>query len=175
MNYYIGVDPGLKGAIAIIDETGKISVQDMPIISYEKGLTKKRNIKHKTEYDVAVLKTLFQNHFSLGDCFISLEKMQALPPGYPIQATAGLMWCMGFVEGVCAITNHKYELVKPKDWQHSFEITKDKGDTKAQSYQIASRLFPEAELKGPRGALKDGRCDALLIAEWGRRKCLGLK
>ena len=42
-----------------------------------------------------------------------------------------------------------------------------------QSYAIASQLFPEAKLLGPRGGLRDGRCDALLIAEWGRRHLQG--
>jgi hypothetical protein len=60
--------------------------------------------------------------------------------------------------------------VPPKDWQREYKIrsTKD-DDTKAQSYLIASRMFPEVELRGPRGAVLDGRADALLIAEYGRR------
>ena len=62
--------------------------------------------------------------------------------------------------------------VPPKEWQREFGIKGGKGDdTKAQSYLIASRMFPGVELKGPRGAILDGRADALLIAEYGRRRC----
>ena len=42
-----------------------------------------------------------------------------------------------------------------------------------QSYKIASALFPTADLKGKRGGKKDGRSDAILIAEYGRRRLQG--
>jgi len=168
-HYYIGIDPGLSGGIAVITSEGEvIKVFDPPIVEYKKGKKKKR------EYNVPYLSTQFKAiNKTYSPCIAALEKMQSLPPGIRIQATFSLGYSQGFYEGILAALEIPYELIVPKTWQKSFEITSNKGDTKAQSYMIASKLFPGAEITGPRGGKKDGRSDALLIAEWLRRKNYG--
>jgi len=170
MSLYIGIDPGLQGAIGVVDEQGKhIWIYDTPIIEFTKGKKKKR------EYDIPAIRNILMNFSDIGPTkvTVALEKMQSLPPGIRIQATFGLGLCQGIFEGLLVGLNIPYELVIPKTWQKEFQITKSKGDKKAQSLMIAERLFPSAELRGPRGGKKDGRSDALLIAEWIRRSSLG--
>jgi crossover junction endodeoxyribonuclease RuvC len=169
MGIFIGVDPGLSGAIAIIDEHAQnVVVYDTPTITFKKGK------KNKTEYNIAAIHCLLCEYrdSQLPVCAF-MEKMQSMPPGIRIQATFSLGYCQGLFEGLFAALGIPYQLVISKHWQKHWQITKPKGDTKAQSYQIASRLFPEAELTGPKGGKKDGRCDALLIAEWGRHTMKG--
>ena len=172
MAIYIGIDPGLSGAIAVIKDPSEVyfdvRVYNTPTITFKKGK------KNKTEYNIAAIHaSLSQLKGTFGTVFAFMEKMQSLPPGVRIQATFSLGYCQGLFEGLFTALGIPYQLVIPKHWQKHFQITKDKGDSKAQSFQIASRLFPSAELAGPRGGMKDGRCDALLIAEWGRNRMRG--
>ena len=44
------------------------------------------------------------------------------------------------------------------------------GKEKDASVYRAQQLFPLAQLVGPRGGKYDGRAEALLIAEYGRRQ-----
>ncbi len=71
--------------------------------------------------------------------------------------------------GICAGLGLRYELVTPQRWQKEMLAGMQGG--KDASCIRAQELFPEADLKkGPRSKkLHDGRSDALLIAEYGRR------
>lgn len=56
--------------------------------------------------------------------------------------------------------------VTPKKWQKFIGVTA-KGDAiKKNVAEIAARLYPNAQLHGPRGGLLDGRSDALMIAHY---------
>jgi len=162
----IGIDPGLQGAIARITPGGKfLDAHDMPTVTIKIGKRIKRI------YDIVKLSEVM-SQLSLDD-IVYVEKTQALPPGIRVQASWGLGKCEGLLEGMLAIRKIPYEFVKPQVWQKHFGITKAKGDKKVQSYMIACQLFPEAVLATPRGRKLDGRSDALLIAEFGRRHLKG--
>jgi len=161
----LGIDPGLSGAIAELDEKGKvIQLIDMPIISYKKGK------KIKRDYDVGLIRAFFD---TVQKKIVFIEKMQSMPPGFRVQASFSLGECQGIFRGMFSTFGIGYELILSKEWKRHFSITKDKGDEKAQAFQIASRLFPEAKLKTERGRVLDGRSEALLIAEYGRIKLSG--
>jgi len=74
------------------------------------------------------------------------------------------MW-IGIVVGL----GLPYELVTPQRWQKEMLAGMQGG--KDASCIRAQELFPEADLRlGPRSKkLHDGRADALLLAEFGRR------
>ena len=57
--------------------------------------------------------------------------------------------------------------VTPKVWQKYIGVTAKGKAIKKQVAQIASGLYPKAELHGKRGGLLDGRSDALMIAHYG--------
>jgi len=168
----IGIDPGIAGAIVAIDEDGRyFSHTDMPVITVKKAVYDVDRIYHALDMlDKATIKD--------ANISIFIEKTQPMY-GMRVQASYGLGWCEGLFVGMIKAmqmsrkmaysANITYELVRPQQWQKHFGITKAKGDKKAQSYLIAKQLFPTAELTGPRRGKKDGRSDALLTAEWGRR------
>jgi hypothetical protein len=169
----VGIDLGLQGAISVISSKGElITIYDMPQL--------KTGVGDKRTYDIPGIKQIINEldlkSRSSDDCKIQvfIENVSALPPGYAIQASTGLAECKGIFKGMLAIKEIKYELVAAKKWHTSFGITKDKGDYKVQSYQVATQLFPTAELTTVRGRKLDGRSDALLIAEWGRRQLQGI-
>jgi hypothetical protein len=163
MTYYkiIGIDPGQSGAIICISNTGElVSLQDIPTITIRKG-KKNKDIY----YDIAAIIKLLRNFTGI----VYLEKTQPMAAPVRAQANYGLGFCSGMLEGMLAALQIPYELIHPKTWHKYFNMTKAKGDYKKQAYMIAQKLFPTGEFKGPRGGIKDGRSDAALIAEWGRR------
>jgi len=159
MTHIIGIDVGLHGAIASMTLSGEdVEVIDMPIYKVKRGKRKKNH------YDISrIVRILIDKNPE----FAVLEKQQAMPK-QGIVSMFNIGYGFGLFEGILSALAIPYEVVHPKKWQKEFGIRK--GNTKVQSYEIASKLFPDVEIKGKRGGMKDGRADALLIAEFGRRK-----
>ena len=162
----IGVDIGLTGGIAVIsalrNEQQVAEAYTMPVqdVSKEK--------KVKMAYNPAKIRELFVNFkedFDIQD--VVIEKTRAQWSGHNPQSSHKLGWGEGFFIGLCEGLDLVYLTVEPKAWQKQFGISGEK-TTKTQSYEKAHELFPILELKGPRGGIKDGLCDALLLAEYSR-------
>ena len=160
-----GVDLGNHGALAWLD-SGEFRIEDMPVAKLSKT---------KVELDV---QALYQSLLRYRPTRLYVEKLQAMPPGKGgSSANFSRGQYMGVIRALTASLGISLVEVAPQTWQKTFKIktiTADNG-TKDQAYLIASRLYPEAELKTARGAIKDGRCDALLIATYGRRIEIGGK
>jgi len=73
----------------------------------------------------------------------------------------------GIWRGILAAFEIPFYTVGVHQWQKGVI---QKAQDKKPALAAASRLFPTAELYGPRGGGKDGRADALLIAHWCRRQ-----
>ena len=169
IEYFVGVDIGLHGSIAVIDYNMQVkSLIDMPIIQVQKG-KKKRNV-----YDVQELKQRLSSYDDR--CIFYIEKSHPFPK---INSQAN--WLLGY--GFCLfdfglfLKGLRYEIVSAKTWQKEFfqGLGRSSSDTtKTLSYQVAARLFPKAELTTKRGRVLDGRSDSLLLSEYGRRKYMGL-
>ena len=77
------------------------------------------------------------------------------------------------------IAELRVDKVRPKAWQKEIGVivpatmsgpgnaAKRKKFIKDNVASIALRLYPKAELHGPKGGLLDGRSDALMIAHYG--------
>jgi hypothetical protein len=83
--------------------------------------------------------------------------------------TAGLRTFLadyGNILGVLTQSDIRYRTVHPRTWQPGLS----KPDGKDGSIWLAQRLYPKANLsKGNNTLPSDGRADALLIAEYGKR------
>ena len=66
-----------------------------------------------------------------------------------------------------AMAKIPFELPTPQAWKKDVVQPKE---GKEASMNAAARLFPDAEIYGPRGGRKDGRAEALLIAYWRLRR-----
>ena len=153
----IGIDPGLDGALAFIG-LGEVLVIDMPTYEVKDKKSKKRHI------DVSELLRILRES-SGRPPMAYIERQQS----YPNQGSvSNYSIGFGYATLVTALTacHIPFETVHPKAWQKHFGI---KGATKGQACEIAGRLFPGVSIRGPRGRALDGRADALLIAEYGRR------
>lgn len=94
-----------------------------------------------------------------------LENVWSQPNDGAIQAhNFGLN--IGAIRASLAIYGLEPELVLPTTWKKHFNLI---GSMKDQSVAKAHERFPDHHhvLQGPRGGVKDGRCEAALIALYG--------
>lgn len=152
-----GIDPGLSGGIAIIDDTGKpIFVSPLQLIAGK-------------EVDTRALGDTL-DHFSVSCTY--LERAQAFPKqgvssAFNYGVTFGVIY--GVARSVGAVV-----LVSPAKWHRVMCAgTPTDISTKQRAQIAAERLFPDVDLRATTKARKahDGMVDALLIAAFGRRGC----
>jgi len=174
MYTYAGIDLGFSGAIAVISSEGKVvDIQEIPTLKVI------INKKERNAFDVSACSMLVFNLLSTCD-MVFVEKVQPVMAKFGASSGASnfhLGYCLGMFQMAMETMKVRYELVKPKEWQKHFGIIRpkddDKWNTKGAAYQVAKGLFPDAELTTKRGRVLDGRSDALLIAEYGKRKITG--
>lgn len=156
---FVGIDPGKKGCLAVITNTGElVEIYQTPIIT----------MKNKRRYDVHAMDRLLkslQSKYTIG--LAAIEQQQAYPgQGAVSNYSTGrgeALWEMGLVANAIA-----HQRVHPQKWQRRF-FPRVKGQSKPLAMQAAQSLFPNWVFKKS----KDGEFDAALIAEWGRREMYG--
>lgn len=163
----MGIDPGAKGCACIISQ-----YIDEPVIfrDYEPDNEKK------------YFEKLCYLH-SQTPIFTVLEKVSAMP-GQGVTSMFSFGRNLGLWEGFLMLVRYPYRMVSPQTWQKELGISKptktgnkaiDKKAIKEAIKQHITRLFPNAELYGKRGAYLEGRGDALCLAYYARQIYLGEK
>lgn len=148
--YFIGIDPGKSGALAVIDDEGYVW-----------------NTKTFNESDYAIV---LNDLASAPNVRVVLEHVGAMP-GQGSVSMFNFGANFGFIKGLLAANNLPYELVRPQKWKRMFSCTSDKNT----SVDVAHRLFPNVDLRRTTRCSKphDGIAEALLMAEYCRRTNLG--
>ncbi len=161
----ISIDPGKQGAVAR-EHKGAVEVHDTPVIK----------VKGKNLYDERGMRALLIKLWMIQPAggpppTVVIETSNA-HPGQAIMATwaqaMGIALWIGIVVGL----DWPYQLVYPQKWHKSIWSGFTKLEPKLASYRAAAQIYPQLadQLTGPKGGLKDGRCDALCILEWARRE-----
>lgn len=168
MAVFVGIDPGLSGAVAVITNSGRILFADTPVIKMKVGKSTKSQINIPAA--VAILQKI-KTHADQEQVPINvvIEKVNAMPPiggRRTMGTTSAFNFGMGFGIwlGILAALQIPYTLVAPVTWKKKMMegMTKEKG----ASIQRATQLFPQAA--GQLTRVKDhGRSDALLLAAFG--------
>lgn len=160
--YYIGMDPGISGAMACLDSIGNIrKMCVMPVIK----------VGNKNKLDAKAISQW------LKACFTEEEvRMVAIEEQRPmhkqgVTSTFSTGRSYGILEGTVSALGIPYELIRPVDWQRTMFKGLPKGKTKDLSKRVAQQLFPkETFLKSSRCTkVHDGMTDAVLLAEYIRR------
>lgn len=143
---YIGIDPGKSGAMAIMWENGKIE-----LIPFD-----------PTVYIHAIFKAT-----DTARSVCCLEHVSAMPK-QGVVSTFNFGSNFGWIQGVLDSFGVSYELVRPAKWKKEFSVTADKNS----SIAVCKRLFPDVSLLRTENCRKDddGLAEALLMAEYARRK-----
>ena len=152
-NRYIGIDPGSKGAIAIIDEYDDVlGIYDLT-----------NNIN---DYWYAMT-YLVDDAGSWGESCTMVEDVCGRP-GQSCIANTTFMKLAGYAELLGYYISSRFKKVKPQVWKKHFclvfgkELTKT--EKKHKSIDLAKELFPS--VADQLTASKDGRAEALLIAKY---------
>lgn len=164
MKYYVGIDSGLQGGIAVIDETGILIVCDvMPVITGKDS---------RTQYDILEITNrllLLNNNVENAQIIVAIEKAQITPVAGK-NACFSMGFCYGMLQGILTSLRIPFKVISPKTWQAKIHNQIEGSDKKQRSIIYCSRKFPECNLKRTERSTKlhDGKADAICIAEYLR-------
>lgn len=156
--YYIGIDPGLKGGIAIIDDDQNIvKVISMPVLKSRKG---------RTQYDIHLIYHWFKRYQSTS--IATIEKIQAMRlNGVIANKMSG--YCEGIFDMLFLAQQIPYQVIPAKMWQKTILKGINLKDTKLASISFVKRKYPLQSLRETERCRKDhdGMADAINIALYG--------
>ena len=152
----IGIDPGLSGGIAILDDLKIFDIYDMPIMSEGK--------KNKNQLNSAQLVNIIKkNIISSGDTFLIVEQVSAMP-GQGVTSMFNFGQSFGSIKGICAALNLPIFFVRPAKWKKHFDlINSSKDASRTKVIEMYPSISPRLSKK------KDvNKADAILIARYFR-------
>ncbi len=150
MDYFLGIDPGRKGGMALIDEhRNLIYVEPMPFLG--------------SGYDYERIAGMISHLPPRTGILLELKPGVMETSASP---TSSLTFHCGVLYGLCL--GQQTEVVSPKAWKTEFNLTRNykesRHDMKLRTLKMAEHLFKKS-LK----TTEDGLAEALLLAEYGRR------
>jgi crossover junction endodeoxyribonuclease RuvC len=149
-----GIDPGLSGGIAILDDNKVREMLDMPVMSDGK--------KNKRQLNSALLAQLIKENIkNIEDTTIVVEQVNAMP-GQGVTSMFNFGQTFGAIKGICAALELPIFFVRPAKWKKHFELinsSKDASRTKViEMYpSIADKLSKKKDVN---------KSDAVLIARY---------
>ena len=152
----IGIDPGLSGGIAILDDLKICDIFDMPIMSEGK--------KNKNQLNSAQLVNLITKHILKKDeTFVIVEQVSAMP-GQGVTSMFNFGQTFGSIKGICAALGLPIFYVRPAKWKKHFElINSSKDASRTKVIEMYPAISPRLTKK------KDvNKADAILIARYFR-------
>lgn len=155
---YIGIDPGVSGAVAVLD--GKIVfLYDMPTYKISSGKSTK---SHVYGHDLADI----LRPYSGQDAAAVVEDVHAMP-GQGVTSMFSFGLSTGIVHGILAALRIPYSRISPVRWKKV--MMPDMGKDKDAAVVRAVQLYPDCAPLLMKGKKKyDGRAEALLMAHYAR-------
>ena len=150
----IGIDPGLSGAIAILENNKVLNLFDMPVMPEGK--------KNKRQLNSALLVSLIKDNVNANEeVIVVVEQVNAMP-GQGVTSMFNFGQTFGAIKGVCAALQLPIFFVRPSKWKKHFELinsSKDSSRTKAiEMYPtLSSQLSKKKDVN---------KSDAILIARF---------
>jgi len=148
MKVWVGIDVGAKGAVAVINKDNDV----LELMDYSDNLADDLTMI-KAKYDVSMM---------------VVEKVSAMP-GQGVTSMFSFGIKFGEILGICNTLGLPFVLVRPQEWMKSLGLPKDKNQRKKAIGSMAKSMFPGCDIYGPKGGLKDGRSDALMMASYCKR------
>lgn len=162
--YWIGIDPGLTGAIGVLDSEGKaVGAFDMPV--------KSKGGRVDREVSGVKLAGLLEAFLKVGD-IVMIERVSARPE----QGVSGMFSLgdsYGCVRGVVSALGGVVVDALPKAWREGCGVSSGSG--KGGAIAKARAIFNVSGADGVEWVRKgkdSGKADSLLIAFYGWKKYL---
>jgi hypothetical protein len=158
---YLGIDPGVSGAIAVIWDTGQVSLYDLsPHIAMNAQAVRE------------ILTTAAVENMQVRATIEQVNAMPSTDGKRSMGATSAFNFgkTVGALHGILAALEVPYETVTPQKWRGAMiggGRGLERSGRKALSRETALRLYPDAAPMLKR--VKDAdRAEALLIARYGQ-------
>ena len=151
-----GIDPGVSGAISILENKNVIEVFDMPTM-----IDGKKNKKQVNGSQVTNIIKERLNSDSDKEIVVVVEHVNAMP-GQGVTSMFNFGQSFGVIKGICSALSLPIYFVRPTKWKKHFNLinaNKDASRTKV------IQVYPEISNKLSRK--KDSnKADAILIARY---------
>ena len=150
----VGIDPGLSGAIAILENNKVLNIFDMPVMAEGK--------KNKRQLNSAQLVNIIKDSTKPdAEIAVVVEQVNAMP-GQGVTSMFNFGQTFGAIKGVCAALELPIFFVRPSKWKKHFELinsSKDSSRTKViEMYpSLSSQLAKKKDVN---------KSDAILIARF---------
>lgn len=153
MKVIIGIDPGSNGGIAVLDMEGNVVfVRKMP----------------DTPQDILeCLRKFAGTELFNSEAICYLEKVGMGMPGQSSKATATFARHCGHLEMALLALGIKTNDVTPNKWEKSYQLGKSSDSSKTE---WKNKLKAKAQQLFPKEKVTLAICDALLLAEYGRKQ-----
>ena len=149
----IGIDPGLSGAIAVLENNKVLNIFDMPVMSEGK--------KNKRQLNSALLVNLIKDSIKNDEVSVVVEQVNAMP-GQGVTSMFNFGQTFGAIKGICAALELPIFFVRPSKWKKHFELINSSKDS---SRTKAIEMYPK--LSNQLAKKKDvNKSDAILIARF---------
>lgn len=150
----LGIDPGLTGALALLDRQGRVELaEELPTIQRGGGKGKVRR-----ELDPAGLAHLLRPHAA--SIRLALVEAVASRPGQGVASVFSLGHSLGVIHGTLGTLGIPLHPVAPSTWKKAMGLGSDKEAARA----MAARLFPSIPLHRK---ADHNMAEALLLARHG--------
>ena len=150
----IGIDPGLSGGIAVLDNNKVLELFDMPVMADGK--------KNKKQLNSALLaKLIKENTSNTSESAVIVEQVNAMP-GQGVTSMFNFGQTFGAIKGICATLELPIFFVRPSKWKKHFElINSSKDASRTKAIEMYPHLVEKLSKK------KDvNKSDAILIARF---------
>lgn len=158
---YIGIDPGLHGAVGFLYPNGSAAGQFAPTRKVKQGR------KERLTYDICAMRDLLRQPFDeyrdmFDDVHVCVEQAQAMPKqGVVSMFSIGVGY--GLWQGLLVGSQLAYTTVRPAIWK---KVMVPNGPDKAASLKAARKRWPKVDFSL---AKDEAVAEALLIAAYAKQ------
>lgn len=159
---FIGCDPGLTGALCLIDlQAGLLECEDIPTCENGLGGSMTRWV-NVDRLRILLVDWSARHQFAQDKVFAAIERPIPMPR-LPAQTIASQFDTFGTLRAELIRAARQVHYVSPQVWKKLFGVSNDKNAARA----CCLRLYPDA----PVTRVKDhNRAEAILIGHWLRRE-----
>ena len=149
-----GIDPGISGAISVLENKKVIEVFDMPTMIDGK--------KNKRQVNGAQVTNIIKERLDgAKETAVVVEHVNAMP-GQGVTSMFNFGQSFGVIKGVCSALSLPIYFVRPTKWKKHFNLIKTHKDS---SRTKVIEVYPE--MSGELSRKKDvNKADAILIARY---------
>ena len=150
----IGIDPGLSGAIAVLEYKTVKKIFDIPTMAEGKKNKRQLNSAQLSQY-------ISKNVENIHKTSVVVEQVNAMP-GQGVTSMFNFGQSFGVIKGICAAMQLPIFFVRPVKWKKHFELINSQKDaSRTKAIEMFPKISPILSKK------KDSnKADAILIASF---------